>query len=101
VALLHARFGVAFTIARRAPTARLRAAASDKLRFIRIIKVLHSVMFCISPAKAGKPILLGKMSTEPKVEFLSQLICKNLILYAVFSFKILIFILFMKSLSVI
>jgi len=39
VALLDAGFGLAFTISRRAPTARLRTAASDKPRVIRIIKV--------------------------------------------------------------
>ena len=43
VALVDARFGVAFTISRRAPTARLRTTTSDKPRVIRIIKVLS---FC-------------------------------------------------------
>jgi hypothetical protein len=39
VALLDAGFGLAFTIARRAPLARLRAVASDKPRVVRIKKV--------------------------------------------------------------
>jgi hypothetical protein len=56
VTFIYAHFGVTIFLARRARAAGPCAAASDKPRFIRGNKVLHSAMFAFHQAEKDKII---------------------------------------------